>query len=203
MISEKQLAANRRNAQKSTGPQTPEGKTIASRNSTTHGLTSTALIIEGENPFELQNFRLKIRDELDPVGPMETMLTERIITLAWRLSRADRFQSAAINSLTDKAQSDKNNPIANLLNPLKARQSLSRSPNRDESPDDTQSEKDNLLGDVTVKDFSNTRILERLLMYERRIESSLYKTHLELQRLQLLRYRKQTIEQELQNDAIA
>jgi len=202
VISEKQLAANRRNAQKSTGPQTPEGRAIASHNSTTHGLTSKAIVIEGENLSELKNFRLKMFDELNPVGPMETMLSERIITLAWRLFRADRCQSAAINTLTDRAKSDKSNLLANLLNPIKARQSLSLSSNRDQSPDDSQSENENLLGDVTVKDFSNTRVLERLLMYERRIESSLYKTHLELQRLQLLRLRKQAIEQELQNDPI-
>jgi hypothetical protein len=40
---------------------------------------------------------------------------------------------------------------------------------------------------MAIKDFSNSRVLERLLMYERRIEHSLYKTMLELQRLQLLR----------------
>ena len=187
MISEKQLAANRQNAQKSTGPKTPEGKAIASQNSTTHGLTAAVSIIEGENPLEFEDFRLKILDELAPAGPMETMLTHRIITLAWRLSRADRFQSAAINTLTDKAQIDKNNPITKFLNNIKS---------------DSSGENSNLIGDVTVKDFSNTRVLERLLMYERRIENSLYKTHLELQRLQLLRLRQQAIEQELQNDTI-
>ena len=193
MATQAQIEANRRNAQKSTGPKTPEGKAIVAQNAVTHGLTSTLSTIEGENQLDLQNFRIKILDELDPVGPMETMLTERIIILAWRLSRADRFQSTAINTLTDKAKANKNNLVANLLSPLKAR--------RRESPDDSfQSENADLLGDVTVKDFSNTRILERLLMYERRIESSLYKTHLELQRLQLLRLRKQAIDEELQNE---
>jgi len=39
---------------------------------------------------------------------------------------------------------------------------------------------------LAVKDFSNGRVLERLLMYERRLENSLYKTILELQRLNLI-----------------
>ena len=39
-ISQKRLDANRRNAQKSTGPRTPEGKAKASANATTHGLSS-------------------------------------------------------------------------------------------------------------------------------------------------------------------
>jgi hypothetical protein len=43
------------------------------------------------------------------------------------------------------------------------------------------------LGRLAIKDFSNSRVLERLLMYERRIESSLYRTMLELQRLNLIK----------------
>jgi len=43
------------------------------------------------------------------------------------------------------------------------------------------------LGRLAIKDFSNARVLDRLLMYERRIEHSLYKTLLELQRLRLMR----------------
>ncbi len=49
------------------------------------------------------------------------------------------------------------------------------------------SDGDLALGRLAIKDFSNARVLERLLMYERRIEHSLYKTVLELQRLQLMR----------------
>jgi hypothetical protein len=44
-----------------------------------------------------------------------------------------------------------------------------------------------ILGRIALKDFSNERVLDRLLMYERRIEHSLYRTTLELQRLRLLR----------------
>ena len=43
------------------------------------------------------------------------------------------------------------------------------------------------LGRMAVKDFAHARVLERLLMYERRIEHSLYKTLLEIQRLNLVK----------------
>jgi hypothetical protein len=43
------------------------------------------------------------------------------------------------------------------------------------------------LGRLAIKDFSNARVLDHLLMYERRIEHSLYKTILELQRLNLIK----------------
>ena len=47
------------------------------------------------------------------------------------------------------------------------------------------------LGRIAIEDFSYTRVLERLLMYERRIENSLYKTTLELQRLTLVKKLKE------------
>jgi hypothetical protein len=43
------------------------------------------------------------------------------------------------------------------------------------------------LGRLAVKDFSDARVLDRLLMYERRLEHSLYRTILELQRLNIAR----------------
>jgi hypothetical protein len=55
---------------------------------------------------------------------------------------------------------------------------------QDETSD---SRPDLTLGRIALKDFSNARVLDRLLMYERRIEHSLYKTTLELQRLRLLK----------------
>ncbi len=51
----------------------------------------------------------------------------------------------------------------------------------------------NTLGRIAVEDFSNTRVLERLLVYERRIEHSLYRTMLELQRLQFIRTKYQSL----------
>src|SRR5690349_8436328 len=42
MASEKQIAANRRNARRSTGPRTPAGKVRAALNALTHGLTTQA-----------------------------------------------------------------------------------------------------------------------------------------------------------------
>jgi hypothetical protein len=53
--------------------------------------------------------------------------------------------------------------------------------------DPADSNPDLIVGRIALKDFSNARVLDRLLMYERRIEHSLYKTTLELQRLRLLR----------------
>jgi hypothetical protein len=51
------------------------------------------------------------------------------------------------------------------------------------------------LGRMAIKDFSNSRVLDRLLMYERRLEHSLYKTIIELQRIQLIKKIKDSDEE--------
>jgi hypothetical protein len=54
-ISEKKLQANRRNAQKSTGPKTPEGKARSSRNAIKHGLLAQQILIDDDDdPNEKQ-----------------------------------------------------------------------------------------------------------------------------------------------------
>jgi hypothetical protein len=49
MTSDKQGAANRRNAQKSTGPKTPEGKAAVRLNAMKHGLLSKDVLLPGED----------------------------------------------------------------------------------------------------------------------------------------------------------
>ena len=41
------------------------------------------------------------------------------------------------------------------------------------------------MGQVVIKDFTNSRVLDRLMMYERRLENSLYKTMRQLQSLRV------------------
>ena len=50
MTTDARTEANRKNAQRSTGPKTPEGKARSSKNALKHGLTSEELILPGENP---------------------------------------------------------------------------------------------------------------------------------------------------------
>jgi hypothetical protein len=93
MASQKQIEANRKNALKSTGATTPEGKAIVRFNSVTHGLTSEAAVIPFvENPEDWEAHREGIIESLSPVGHRETILTERIAMLIWRLGRANRYE---------------------------------------------------------------------------------------------------------------
>src|SRR4051812_42216475 len=78
------VEANRRNAAKSTGPRTLEGKMRASMNNLTHGMCSEARILPGEDPEALQH-RLDVwADELDARTEAERLLVEKAVHAAWR-----------------------------------------------------------------------------------------------------------------------
>jgi len=169
MATEAQIIANRRNAQKSTGPQTTQGKNAISQNAVKHGLSARQAVISSESQADFRLYREQILAELTPASPMESILAERIVTLSWRLKRTQRIQNQTIDAL--------NAPdIPNLLSKL---------PQWLRNPSNSASELP--LGRLAIKDFANARVLDLLLMYERRIEHSLYRTILELQRLNLLK----------------
>jgi len=178
MSTEAQILANRRNAQKSTGPSTSEGKSNVSQNAVKHDLLTRHDVISSESQTDFDLYREQMLAELDPVSPMESMLAERIVSLSWRLKRVCRIQNQAIDALNED----------NTCSPLvKLTQSVFFK-NADRSGAGPATSATHLaLGRMAIKDFSRARVLDRLLMYERRIEHSLYKTILELQRLNLIR----------------
>lgn len=71
VTSDKQTRANRRNALKSTGPTTPEGKGAASQNALTHGLLSKEVLLPEEDGAALAQLSGRLRGELRPVGELE------------------------------------------------------------------------------------------------------------------------------------
>src|SRR5215217_2320315 len=93
MASKKQIEANKRNALKSTGPKTPEGKATARLNATKHGLLSQEVLLPGEDEEALKELAKRLRAELQPVGEMESLLVERIIDAVWRLRRLSRVEA--------------------------------------------------------------------------------------------------------------
>jgi hypothetical protein len=146
------------------------------QNAVKHGLLARDAVIRGEDPGEFEFYRDRMLGELAPVGTVESVLAERAVGLSWRLRRAERVQ----NEVFDTLYSDQtDNPLAKLTQSMLPKH-LAR-------PQVSQDGRDLTLGRVVVKDFANSRVLDRLLMYERRIEHSLFKTMRELQRLRLLR----------------
>ncbi len=87
MASRKQIAANRRNAQLSTGPKTPEGKAAVRFNALKHGLTAERLVTSLEDDDEFNQLRQAYEEHFQPVGPVEATLVQQIVVSAWRLNR--------------------------------------------------------------------------------------------------------------------
>ena len=178
MATDAQIRANRLNAQKSTGPRTSEGRVAVSQNAVQQGLSARQAIISSESQADFDLYRDQMLSELAPAGPMESMLAERIVTLSWRLKRAGRIQNQVIDAL------NADNTSSTLA---KLTQSLFFKGHDQSQVGPSTSTPDLTLGRLAIKDFSNARVLERLLMYERRLEHSLYKTLLEFQRINLIR----------------
>ena len=94
MATEKQITANRRNAAKSTGPKTFEGKKVARLNAMKHGLQADQVLIPGENPEEFEALLSSLEEYYNPVGPVENVLVERIAYCTWRLRRLSQIEAA-------------------------------------------------------------------------------------------------------------
>jgi hypothetical protein len=105
-VSEKQLEANRQNAQLG-GVKTPEGKEIVKYNAMKHGLLAKEVVItigEGaENPEEFNALLRDLSTQLKPEGMLEDVLVEKIAVSYWRLRRAYRYEVGLIRQELDTA----------------------------------------------------------------------------------------------------
>lgn len=101
MATDKQIAANRRNAQKATGPKTDAGKFKSSLNALRLGLYSKTFIIKTENEQIFKNFSAGFIDEFMPQTPSELELLEQLIITAWRRRRLAELINQRINSAID------------------------------------------------------------------------------------------------------
>jgi hypothetical protein len=95
------LAANPANAKLSTGPRSAQGKRQSSRNSVKHGLLSaTPVFHSDEEKARFEAIRTKILAETAPVGMLETLLTEDIVSVFWKLLLATAWEFKEWNRLT-------------------------------------------------------------------------------------------------------
>jgi hypothetical protein len=93
MATEKQIAANRQNAQKSTGPKTPEGRAAMRFNALRHGLDAASALIPGESTRAFHQLRQAFFDQYNPGTASEVSLVAQLITSTWELFRVQRWES--------------------------------------------------------------------------------------------------------------
>jgi len=112
-VTDKQLAANRANAKKSTGPSTPEGKAAVRYNALKHGILARAVIPEPLAAYDSQDdFDGLLRDLAETFAPtdrVQEMLVQQVAITYWRLARLYRVEGAEIARRRDSTQSDLEN----------------------------------------------------------------------------------------------
>ena len=126
-VTDKQLAANRANAQHSLGPRTPGGIAVSRYNALQHGILAQAVIPEALDPYEsrqaFQELLATLRDEFAPANSVEELLVEGIATAYWRLARVYRAEAGAIAQAQDAIRRMRENP-----SPLDLLDSFGRTP---------------------------------------------------------------------------
>jgi hypothetical protein len=83
MTSDRQRSANRANARASTGPKTSEGKATVRLNAMQHGLLSRDVVLPGEDAEAFEDLRNRVWADLAPAGPLEELLTDRVVNAMW------------------------------------------------------------------------------------------------------------------------
>ena len=92
MATEQQIAANRLNAQLSTGPKTEAGRNRSRMNALRHGLTGQVTTMTDEDRAAHDQFSKALINDLAPEGAMETQLAQRVATDSWRLNRISAIE---------------------------------------------------------------------------------------------------------------
>jgi len=119
--SARKVAANRRNARRSTGPKTERGKSNSRRNALRHGLFARHVVITTgvarEDRKRFVDLFEHLVDDLKPVGKNEELLVEQMALCYWQLARVLRYENGEIRQNYDRRFSvyrDPNEPILSI-----------------------------------------------------------------------------------------
>jgi len=209
-VSLEKLEANRRNALKSTGPKTEEGKRAIRYNAVKHGFYAKQILLSKleDDPEEFASLLEQLRESLQPVGQLEELLVERIALCFWKSRRALRCEMAEAKQNASEAVEEMKKKGKDPSTAEKAIKSLKQA--RDEAEKDlTGEEKEDRLRDIDdrirsfeeyrreVRDAVEVRAksltlprekdLDRILRYETANERALTRALDRLERLQRLR----------------
>jgi hypothetical protein len=196
MATSKQIAANRRNALRSTGPQTPEGKAVASRNSLQHGLLAKNAVLSDECQQAFLDTLAALEAGYQPVGPVEAFLVRQMAVAQWRLDRMNRIETGLLtcrletvrklesddedddededdeeDEEDDEDQEDQQEEGAEEEDQAEQVLDPQQDPNQEEDYDETT----RLLGLSFFRDSAGADIFSRLARYETMIRRAYYK----------------------------
>ncbi len=114
MTSPAQINANQQNAKRSTGPRTPDGKAAVARNSTSHGLAGSHIVLPGEDAAGFDALLETLRAEHTPSGVTEDFLLQQMAQAQWKLLRVALIEQQILSVAMGEPQQD--SPSARLAN---------------------------------------------------------------------------------------
>jgi hypothetical protein len=184
-VSPEQLAANRANAARSTGPRTPEGKLRSSQNARKHGFTaSTYAVVRLEDLNEVAHLREDLVNLYRPVNSQELFAVERIALAQQSILRAARLEAGFLSNCLGESF-DTNGQSRFPMNPrLTADIEICQAQNHNY-----------LLGDGFYRLISQNNSFALLLRYQAQAERQYRRAIDEFDRLKALR-------EELRNEPI-
>jgi hypothetical protein len=183
MTTPARLAANRQNAQRSTGPRTQAGKAVTRLNALSHGLSAQDPVLPGEQYEEYEALIGALARDLQPVGPLEHLCVVRIASLIWRLARIPRLETGVllwhVHSPASRDQDDAAGFLAQLL-------AIPATDNRESRTvaDEMLEHPIVRMGAAVARDSSEGDALSKLSRYETRLDRALLRGMQELARLQ-------------------
>ena len=102
MATRRQKKANRKNAKRSTGPRTLEGKARSSQNACKHGLFARDTVLPDEDPQQFLELITELEQELKAATGFERRLVRHIADTEWRTRRLVRLETGALTHQLDK-----------------------------------------------------------------------------------------------------
>ncbi|HUO05784.1 MAG TPA: hypothetical protein VMU16_11365 [Candidatus Binataceae bacterium] len=201
MSSESQIAANRLNARNSSGPRSARGKARSASNAIKHGLAAVRAVLPEEDPAEFGVWRAALIAALAPVGALEEIFAEKIVTDAWRIRRIPGLEAALhrrarheglIEAARAEAASYRPSALESIADILPA--SLRVAPEDAEAHAAAQARLEELIQSRDDDGVRDTRawvgyaaIFSNLERYETALSRSISRALHELQRLQAVR----------------
>ena len=92
--SEARIRANRRNAKRSCGPKTPEGKAKVRCNALKHGLTGQGVALPAEDQAEITRRFSSLQIQLAPSNDLSEQLVRRVAFLTVRVERCEKHETS-------------------------------------------------------------------------------------------------------------
>ncbi len=196
MATKKRVAANRQNAQRSTGPKTEEGKATVSLNALKHGLSAQKPVLPDEDPKLFQELSERLQVEFQPVGEIEMALVKLISLKLWRLARLGGIETGLLiwehyQTLVERAGHEASCYKRTVFDGLADRDTVITDENayeeslaRAETLCNQRDQEVSISGKSFRRDAIGRDVLSKLARYEVSLERSLYRALAELRELQ-------------------